>query len=178
MLDFDCAAAKLAKDIGGLYRRYSDDIFFLSPPAAANDIERALFTAITPLGLEFKPSKTERTTFERLGTRVRISSGRPFPYLGFIFDGQRRLIRSSSLGRYWRNTRKKIKIAKRITARSSPSHDSTNMFRRTIYKQTTHLGRERTFLRYAYRADRVMKGGAIRKQVKPHWKRIITLLGS
>jgi len=176
MLPFDRIALELATEVGGLYRRYSDDIFFLSPPNLASYVELSLTNALHPLGLEFKSKKTERTEFEVGVSGVRIKSGRPFPYLGFVFDGKRRLIRSSSLSRYYQKTKKKIRMAKIAAARAAATGTPAKPFRRLIYQQTTHLGQKRTFLRYAYRADKIMPGGSIRRQIKPHWKRVKRLL--
>jgi len=176
MLEFDKSAVNLAIDVGGVYRRYSDDIFFLSPPNRVTEVETLLNSFLAPLGLEFKSSKTERVEFESTNSGVRIRTGKPFPYLGFVFDGRRRLVRSSSLSRHWRRTKSRIRIAKKVAARAGHSGASAKIFRRSIYQKTTHFGQRRTFLRYVYRADRIMPGGAIRRQVRSHMKKVTSLL--
>jgi len=117
---------------------------------------------IADFGLAMSVDKTDTADFKG-GLLV---SPTPIQYLGFTFDGQRTLIRPSSLDAYRGKMRRGIH-AKMIAAKAK-NVPSFEVFRRESLSRYTHLGKRRNFLRYAYKAAGVMGCPEIRHQVKRH----------
>jgi hypothetical protein len=131
-------------------------------------------------GLAISADKTDTADF-RGGLLI---SPTPIQYLGFTFDGQKTLIRASSLDAYRGKMRRGIH-AKMIAAKSKKILP-TEVFKRECLSRYTHLGKRRNFLRYAYKAANVMGCPEIKRQVSHHmtwfnraWEReIVKVFGS
>lgn len=165
LLDFDAAMVAFVNSLGGIYRRYSDDLAFVLPENI--DVSKFLgdvSARLKTIGLDVSIAKTEVSRFSLKGTE--LTSDRPFQYLGFTFDGQRTLIRQSSLNRYYakmsRGIRAKVRAGKKKGVLSS------DIFRRQLYKRYTHFGKNRNFPRYAYRAAEIHSSPDIRGQIRRH----------
>jgi RNA-directed DNA polymerase len=175
MINFDCAARKLADDVGGSYLRYCDDMLFIVPPAEKDKIEGNVKKLIKELQLDINEKKTEIREFRvRKGIQ---QSDKPLQYLGFTFDGQRVLIRSAALARYSEKMKRGVRFAKatrrkRNKLRVLRGEPPKALFRREIYQRYSHLGK-RNFIRYGMNAADIMKSDAIKKQLKPLWNRLI-----
>jgi RNA-directed DNA polymerase len=170
---FDREMIAWCDGLGGSYRRYSDDIAVVLPLGAK---ERHVVPIVEKILADFELAlsvdKTERADF-RDGLLI---SSKPIQYLGFTFDGQKILIRPSSLDAYRGKMRRGIH-AKMIAARAKKI-PSPEVFQRESRSRYTHLGKRRNFLRYAYKAADIMGSPEIRQQVSRHvtwfdraWKR-------
>ncbi|WP_439684496.1 Reverse transcriptase (RNA-dependent DNA polymerase) [Cupriavidus oxalaticus] len=174
MMDFDLAMSEAVGMVGGKYFRYCDDMLLIVPAGRGSAMKSLAETQIKLFGLEVQPKKTEERTFTKSGGA--ITSNRPLQYLGFLFDGQRILLRSSSLARYSERMRRGVRLAK-ATARSRNAKRlergevAIPLRLRKIYKRYSYLGR-RNFISYAIKAALVLDADGIRKQIKPHWKRL------
>ncbi|MBI3710554.1 MAG: hypothetical protein HY246_23155, partial [Proteobacteria bacterium] len=175
MIGFDQAAHAAASSVCGMYRRYSDDIFIMCPPGMATTLELRVIDELKAVGLEIQPEKTVKAEFRLVGNTLRLVGGEPLPYLGFVFDGRRRLIRPSSVSRYWRKALKRIRASKRKAKKVAMRGANPKTFRKDIYEKHTHLGKS-NFVRYAYRSAAIMGDPSIRRQVRRHWKKINNLL--
>ncbi len=174
MLEFDAKAAEAMDERGGIYYRYCDDMLFITPKEFRDDIETFANNEIDKLGLEINPKKTEKRDFWlEKGLQV---SNKPLQYLGFTFDGQRKLIRSASLARFSNRMKRGVSLAKktqykRNSIKVRQGQRPTKLYKRKLYDRYSHLG-SKNFVTYGHRAANEMASDAIRKQLKPLWKRL------
>ena len=170
LLDFDRRMHSLAAKTGGIYRRYSDDILWICPVGTEDTIEKELQRQIARCHLAIQSAKTETRKFDYDAAGVLITD-RHVQYLGFTFDGQRTLIRSNTLARYYRRMKRGVRAAKRkAAAKGNPC-----VYRRSLYKSYTHLG-SWNFVSYAQRAARIMTSDPVRRQIGRHWRKLHQLL--
>ncbi len=163
MLPFDRTMANLASQLGGVYRRYSDDILWICPSEYESQVSEAVDKELKALLLNSNLEKRERSVFSVAGSRT-VVSDQPLQYLGFTFDGERKLIRSQTLARFYR----RMKFGVRSAAIAARNCGSTKIFRHELYSRFSHLGR-RNFVSYGRRSQEMMRSESIRKQLKRHW---------
>lgn len=166
MLEFDRKMKKIESEVGGCYRRYSDDILWVCPAEYEQAVTEAVYKTLKGVNLKANKEKTERSLF-RVGKDGGISNDRPLQYLGFTFDGTRKLIRSQTLARYYRRMKNGVRSAK------AAANDSGNakVYRRNLYSRFSHLG-GRNFISYGRRSQIRMSSAEIRKQLKAHWPKL------
>ena len=172
MVKFDETMRDLALKFDGYYRRYSDDIIWICDQQYARQVLDAVDVALTEQGaqLKRKDEKTEKSIFNLIdGQQI---SDRPLQYLGFIFDGRKALFRSQTLARYWRRMIYATRAAKRGAKEAEKSGKSSKVFRKKLYRELTHLGKRNFVSSYAYRAQEIMGGKGIRRQLAGHQERI------
>lgn len=193
MLPFDKEMHALATDLGGVYRRYCDDILMIVPATSSAGVESIIMDAIRGRAQEVNSAKTERRLFlsggrertacsyeipfafetvsaEVLKEQIRQHSSwktKPLQYLGFLFDGSRTLIRTQSIARYYRRMKAGVHFASK-NASENPRPEEREIRKYLLYETYSHLG-ARNFIRYGYRASLIMKTRSIRKQLKKHW---------
>jgi RNA-directed DNA polymerase len=160
---FDREMTAWCAQFGGSYRRYSDDIAVVLPLGAkVRHVVAVVEKMLADHGLAMSVDKTDYADFKS-GMLV---SATPIQYLGFTFDGQKTLIRASSLDAYRTKMRQGIH-AKMIAAKANKIMPS-EVFQRESKSRYTHLGKRRNFLRYAYKAADIMGAPQIKQQVKHH----------
>lgn len=95
MIPFDRQMKKLANEINGYYRRYSDDILWICDPSYKGRILKEVDAGLQERGGQLfrKDDKTDISYF-RLGQNGTLICDKPFQYLGFTYNGKKRLIRS------------------------------------------------------------------------------------
>lgn len=163
MRSFDREMVAATSQLGGSYRRYSDDIAVVLPLGAkAHHVVPVVEKILADHALAMSVEKTETADFHG----GQLASDRPIQYLGFTFDGEQTLIRPSSLDAY--RAKMEDGIHAKIIAASQKRVPSFEIYKREALSRYTHLGKRRNFLRYAYKAAEVMDATEIRKQVKPH----------
>lgn len=199
LIDFDNMMYEKACAEGFFYRRYSDDILIVCDIDQAEAIRQfTIDTIMQDYWLAINAKKVEITKFQSnsLG-KLRAFSDKKlqqddYPmvdssnehkyyselqYLGFEFNGQRTIVRPSSLSRYFR------KMTSRIVKTTSMAYSgkirSSKVWTEQLLHRYSHLGK-RNFLTYVYNASKVeyanskgeMKPGmnepAIRRQVRCH----------
>lgn len=175
MLEFDIVLNGYIKGLGGNYYRYCDDILVVLPPTDGVEEERFILAEISKLKLQIQPAKTDRVRFSYTIAGDLVGS-KALQYLGFLFDGKNIILRSASLARYLQKMRRGVRVAKatmekRNRARVARGELPQTIFKKTLYKRYSHLGR-RNFLTYGYRAAEKMRSDAIRKQLGRLWKRL------
>lgn len=174
MLDFDKRIKQVVEERSGEYFRYCDDMLFIVPHEHQNDIQDFAVKELSKLGLDINPDKTEVRRFSMHGN-LQISD-RPLQYLGFTFDGQRKLIRSSALARFSGKMKAGVRQAKKKQnkenlLKSENGIQTKPLFRKKLYERYSHLGR-RNFITYGHDAANHMESSAIRRQLKPLWSRL------
>ncbi|MFT4806432.1 MAG: RNA-directed DNA polymerase [Psychroserpens sp.] len=177
MLEFDHMVKKTLEGNGGVYYRYCDDMLFVIPDAARQlvaAIDEFVTDTIKSLKIEINQEKTEKRQFILKGKD--LYSDKPLQYLGFLFDGKRKMLRSAGLAKYSERMKRAVTLAKRTRkVRNKKRIDggllATPLYKRKLYSKHSYLGR-RNFITYALRAAEVMESNSIRKQIKPLWKRL------
>lgn len=165
LLEFDINTNAYIKNIGGYYRRYSDDIaIYLPKNQSLSDAENFIQRELKNIGLNINEAKTDISFFSN--ETGEINCDKPFQYLGFIYDGRRVLIRPSSIQRYYKKMRKGI--FGKVAAAKKKNIPSSEIYMRELYKKYTHYGKRRNFPRYAYRASEVFNSEEIRQQLSTH----------
>jgi len=174
MMDFDVAVAQKVQSVGGSYRRYCDDMLCIVPHESEKETEDFVMGEIAKVKLEIQSEKTKRHHFRLQGEKLAVNE--PLQYLGFIFDGRRVLLRTASVARYYRKMRAAVSLAlqtkkKADALRAQHGEPKQPLKRRKLNIRYSYIGRH-NFISYAIRAAKKMKEPAIRKQIKPHWKKL------
>lgn len=173
LVNFDDTIFKFVSGIKGLYCRYSDDMIVVCSPDHAEKVIKMMTEEIEKYKLKINADKTERVYFEPDGSgnlainREKSSKGL-LQYLGFEFNGSSMYIRSASMSRYYRKMKRRVRKLERLAKKY---HYKGQIFKRTVYEQNTHLGKQ-NFISYAKHAADITDSEAIKKQIKPHWKNV------
>lgn len=158
MLGFDAAIHAKVLEIGGFYRRYSDDILLACHPDKMQELEQAALDVMQSIHLEIQSAKTERVILS--GT-----SKLDFQYLGFLLGRGDATLRHKSLSKQWRSIRRGIKRARREGEKSIALGKSDRIYRKKVCVRFTDAGR-RNFLSYARRSAEELESPSIRRQIK------------
>ena len=173
MLDFDKNMKEYITALGGIYRRYADDIIIIVPIKSDeqnlfNCVNSYVLNELNKCKLEINENKSEQVIFKS-GI---ISNNKPYlQYLGFLYTGNKVLIRHSSISKYWMKLLGGIR-RKRIIAKQN--HEKNIVYKTSLYHQYSHLG-DRNFYNYVRRSDKVFnvyfKGKVgIKHQVRKHMR--------
>lgn len=193
LLDFDAEVSSWARELGGAYYRYSDDILVAVPgdEAAGRALMTRIAAEIKKYGkhLEIKSAKSSLYVFSRVNSDqecqlIHGKQGRNgLEYLGFRYDGKRVFIRDATLSNL---RRKVVRVARReagIAARRYPTKDLTYL--RSVFdyeRLISRFGRIRdfgenqddcrkwTFWTYAIKAAKILGpiGASIPYQLRRH----------
>lgn len=169
LLDFDEALNACAAAHGGFYRRYCDDILVVCPHPHKATVEGVIYSLVESHKLTMNEGKRDDVEF-LLGSS--LVANHPMQYLGFVFDGSRTRVRSSSIARFYRRMHERLLRARFSASRSQATK---RIFLGPLYEQYTHLGKN-NFVSYVYRAAKAMHDTGIRRQVRAHWQRLHTAL--
>lgn len=166
----DEAMATLACSSPFLYRRYCDDILIVCKPPDRDSILKTLMLRIAEAKLKINEEKVQTSNFAvaRDGT---LKADQSLQYLGFEFDGKRRLIRSQTIARFMRRMKAGVRSAKRAAEKGKRSGRKSPVFRRELYERYSHLGK-RNFPGYAKRAANIMNDATVRRQIRRSWKHL------
>lgn len=181
------------------YRRYSDDIVIIfKNEEQFNEWDEKVRDMILspPFCLKINETKTTITRFIESETRLKCETkpenskeynpGINLRYLGFDFDGEKVLLKNSSLSRYMREMKMvlkhkgtRVENARKLNRLNlDPYYKDTKLYLTKLMRKFTHLGKNKAksnFLTYSDRAARIMypdmeiKENPIRKQVKRSW---------
>lgn len=184
MIPFDLRMKALADSIGAMYRRYSDDILFISEIQHKDTIILATKAAIKERGeylkiheIEDGNKNSKSQCFDFMKAEIKH---RPLQYLGFLFDGERIEIRGSSLARYLRKSKRavtaakenaKVKLEKMYNSGIELEEKHKKLYRKILYSRYTHKG-NRNFISYAYKAFNSPEDVIIKKQIRNHFHRL------
>lgn len=167
LLEFDSLMSRTAVSLNGLYKRYCDDIFWITPKSCATNIQEFVAKTIDEdFNLLINSEKTEISEFfvDANGQCIGIPT---VQYLGFTFDGEKRLLRSQTLARYHR----KMRAGVRAAGAAAYQTGNSKIYKKTLYERYSHLGK-RNFISYAIKASKIMGSKSIRSQIRNHWKKL------
>jgi hypothetical protein len=154
MCDFDKAVNGYVAGIGGMYRRYSDDMVIVCDKDSIKDISEHFHSLIKDRLLRINDSKTQifyfkydSATSKYISFQKNLKTGKRqmntnFEYLGFQFDGQRSLLKNSSLSNYYRKMKRSVSRGK-FFAKFNNTKSKGELFKSRLYKRFTHIGAER-----------------------------------
>ncbi len=204
LLEFDKLINNELTKIGGIYRRYSDDMVVIIDEEYRDRIVSLFYSRIEELNLSIQPSKTQIFYFKvfdgKYGCREYNSQtglfdeDSKFEYLGFTFDGESVLLKSSGLSKFYRKMKRSIKrgafyakygqnkVPKLFKSRLYKRFSIRGAKRRTIYKKSPHSSLKwikttkyewGNFLSYTELASRIFGRSKIKskikQQTKNHW---------
>ncbi len=98
--ELDLDMHDLIKTYEGRYWRYCNDILIVLPEGGSDAVSAELDRCLASLKLSRSHGKTQRLN------HADLSSRRQLQYLGFIFNGEDALVRSSSIHRYHRKIKR------------------------------------------------------------------------
>lgn len=132
MIDFDKTMGRLASNLGGYYRRYSDDILWICGLEHEERVKSEIAKVILEQGratLNLHPDKTTSTRFTSVGG-IMDAAGDSFSYLGFSFDGRKARYRERTISNYQRNATRSVQS---FVKRAHEKHKKTGMpFKNTL----------------------------------------------
>ncbi|MEB2498544.1 antiviral reverse transcriptase Drt2 [Burkholderia cenocepacia] len=174
MTDFDQALWTAIASMGGKYFRYCDDMLIIAPEGKGKEFMQLARELADLYALPLHPKKTEERFFT--SDSGKLLADKPLQYLGFVFDGQQVSLRSASLARYSDRMRRGVRLARvtmhaRNTLRVERGESPRPLYKGKLYRRYSYLGR-RNFVSYAIRAANILDEKAIKRQVKPLWKRL------
>lgn len=186
MLSFDKEINDYVKEIGGIYRRYSDDLVVVCGVDDFETVKELIQKRIKNYELEINSKKTFTTLFlpdhrgnirgfdpsylKTENSYKESSLYKNMQYLGFEYNGKNVFLRSSSLAKYYRKMKSKVRksVSMAYGKRSKTKNQNNKIFKKALFKKYLHKGR-RSFISYAYRAIdmgmEVLKTDAIKKQL-------------
>lgn len=182
LLEFDKAVFKKVNDLGGLYRRYSDDIVVVCDETQKQEVSKFVIKEIEKYDLEIQAAKTEVSYFRYVeqddekflkvfSLRKKKINGEeiefeqedyPFGYLGFDFYGYKTLIKSKNLAKFYRRMKQAVNSkAKRIEkVKEKYLISNPPLFKRKLYRVYSQKGqkprkwrKERRYLEYNHHLD-------------------------
>lgn len=173
LFEFDKSISSLANRTNSRYYRYCDDIIIICNEEHEDLFKKLVSEELSTLRLRTNDKTVVRKFF--MGCNG-PECDKPIQYLGFVFDGKRAIIRSSSHSRFMKRMRKAVILAKQTKKkkdkiRASKGLRATSLHKKKLYTKYSYLG-NRNYISYAHRAAKVMNEDAIKKQVKPLWRRL------
>lgn len=183
MLQFDTELSAAATAMGGIYRRYCDDIMLVVPPEHQSAMDTMVQEACVRAKVRLNIDKNDIVAFP-LGRGQAAESA--IQYLGFTFSGSQTLLRLGSLGRYYGKMRAAVSLAKQTQRKhnrmeAQAGKPLSSMKKRKLYVQYSYLIDRRSrlpnkdrkaqgnFLTYAYRAADKLHAPEIKRQIRNHW---------
>lgn len=208
MLAFDKKLFEKINAVNGFYQRYSDDLIIVCQQENEDEIIKTLRELISDkktADLEIQPQKTKVYRFEYVAskfigfeidekTKVR-NYNKTLEFLGFTFDGQRVLIKTSGYSKFYRSMIKSFKKSASLASHSK--NPDKRIFKGRLFKRFTHKGSNRkliyrpskedktkyvktkefdwgNYLSYIYKANNSMKeingNDSIKRQSRKLWK--------
>lgn len=171
MIHFDEMLHDLAKQLGGLYMRYSDDMIFI----VRVDDESECFSVYESLhdcfssfkhqvGVNRDKTKTlffdknKIYSFDVDNNSVNFDKKQNLSYLGFVFKGEEVLLRQGSISKYHYRMRKKCRSFVDQIKRGEPRipHELYRIYANSSRNtRKSSIGKRGNFISYLYRVQRV-----------------------
>lgn len=170
MLSFDKEMDQAARRLGGYYRRYCDDILLVVEQKHAADIKNLVESNLVALRLTLQTKKTLECVFSPLADK-------PLQYLGLMFDGERILLRSSGVARYFKKMRAGVRQHTKAKSRDGKTALSVQRQKYLLRQYTEHAPEhQRSYPSYVKRVSLATGSPEIIKQLRRHRKRFRALM--
>lgn len=176
MMTMDLQLNYFANSVGGIYRRYCDDLLLVVPANHMANAECLVENEFVRLQLKVNSKKTERRFFTPYDDRLKcvdeFGNQASLQYLGLEYDGKNVRIRPASLTRYHQRMKKDIRSAvRKALGKKTTAKIKEQVFKRTLYEKYTHLGSS-NFISYVHDAYKHTSSLAIKKQVNGSVERV------
>ena len=164
MIDFDMAMKSYCDQLGGFYRRYSDDILVICKSDFCSEVEEKVKTLVEQDKLSLNTSKTEITEFD--STAPMDPTKKSAQYLGFVLYPDGLAIRPSTISRHKRKLQRSIKRASKKAKSEFKAGRSEKIFTKSLYRRFTPVN-TRNFYSYGKRCAVAFESNhRIKKQMK------------
>lgn len=154
MYDFDLAMYKeVVLNLGGFYRRYSDDIMIVCKENQVKTIQTLIANNISELELSISEEKTEKIIFKKVKNKLKSYSYLPnksiselpensLTYLGFEFNGTKTYIKQKNLASFYREMKESVKTRYRRIKSINEKNltDDTILYTRKLFRLYSHRG--------------------------------------
>lgn len=167
LVDFDIEMARHAEEVGGFYRRYSDDILFICSEEYVVKAEEHIEEMLKRELLEISHEKTERTFFD-------ATSSKAAQYLGFQIHHSGAAIRPSSVSRQMRKMKWSVKRTY-LRGRHAVAAGEAKVWTKKIRRRFTKLPL-RNFSSYGQRSSDALEGTRIQRQVRKLQRKFLALV--
>ena len=153
MLDFDEEIQDYinSDDVKGFYQRYSDDIILVIPRSKQKEtLEKTRKLIEEKVKLEIHPDKTKVYHFEKRndvfkGVEVdevtNERKNKTLEYLGFEYDGQRVLIKTAGMSKFYRSMKSTFKKKTSLAKHADSTEDK--LYKSSLYRRFTYRGANR-----------------------------------
>lgn len=143
MLEADKELTTYMNQLGGIYRRYSDDILLIVPTGKGDEAEKKVVDTLECLKLKIQDEKTKRVIVSSKDDDgkeleiIDVFSKLPetVSYLGFEFDGSNIFVRPSSVSSFMIMANRAIHVAKIRAIKNEQT-----LKKRKLYTRLTSLG--------------------------------------
>jgi hypothetical protein len=151
LLQFDKIINEEIIKMGGIYRRYSDDMVVIVDEEYMPKIIELFNQHISDLELEIQPAKTQIFYFKEfdgkygckeynLNTGL-LNKNSKFEYLGFTFDGETVYLKSSGISKFYRKMKRSIKRGGFYAKYGK--NEVPKLFKNRLYKRFSIIGAKR-----------------------------------
>lgn len=151
MLEFDEIANNKIKKLGGIYRRYSDDMVVICPIRYKSCVLEFFEETIEALAkLEIHNKKTQIFRFKKQNGKLMClqefagqinhnSHKRNFEYLGFGFNGQYVYLKTATLAQYYRKMKTGVRRCQ-FYAKTIDNKTRGSIFYNRLYRRYSYIG--------------------------------------
>lgn len=154
MISFDEKLMSYVSKVGGIYRRYSDDIVLIIPKEKKDECHSFLLREIENIKLDISKDKTKIFNIQKGHTSTlsitRYSDGAnaKIEYLGLAFDGEKIRLKDKCLSHYYLKMRKSIS-RRTFLACHVKNKSRHQLFENKILRSFTPIGaqKRRIYLR-------------------------------
>lgn len=174
MMEFDRSILSKVNEIGGLYRRYSDDIIIVCDPEKLDEIRDFVISEITNVNLVIEKTKTEVRFFSKEKDTLLCFDETKKPsklqYLGVNYDGSNFTLRHKGYASFER------RMTKAVTSATKRAHKhKRGVSKKMIYERFTPFG-DMNYITYVKMASEKLKDIKIVAPVRA--KRLINKIKS
>lgn len=177
LLEFDkLVLQKVTRELGGYYRRYSDDIVVICKKENVDEIEHFVTESIKDSLVKISTEKTEKFLFTHRAfgkqasrlTAIKLTKHvctmeAPFVYLGFEFYGNQTLIKSTNLAKFYRRMISTVKRKSRLALKIAENEGRNPVvFRKRLYKLYINTNLNKTIIKRRFKTLKVNEVGEYR----------------
>lgn len=171
MLPFDAHVKAVIEGLGGVYRRYCDDILVVVPEMDVVPIFKLVDSQLAALKLTMQHAKTVQSHFEDGKSDI------PLPYLGLIYDGADVFLRASGVARFYLKMRRGVAQLRYAKKKDGGASLVMQRRRNLLNRYTEHTPQDgRSYFRYVKVAARKTSSIAIGRQLRKHRRRLKSLI--
>lgn len=154
LYDFDLFVNEEISKLGGIYRRYSDDMVVVANEEHKDAIYQLLIEKIKYFDLEIQESKTQIFYFKEFegdyGCKElnlntgQLSANTKFDYLGFSYNGINVYLKPAGLSKYYRKMKRSIRRGGFYAKYGR--NQTPKLFKNRLYKRYTTIGAQRRMI--------------------------------